>query len=160
MCIRDRPWIFKLLADRHDGKNRQFWIAFLAFFAGMSVATVGLVVVTMLAAKFYLRSSYDDLYFLILPLSLTAFATSIRLPFDSLFYYYRKSWWLSAFICAGLCVASLGCWLMIVPYGALGVAWSMFGGTIAVSYTHLMPTASMNCSSSLPHMIRRASSAT
>ena len=23
------PWIFKLLADRHDGKNRQFWICLL-----------------------------------------------------------------------------------------------------------------------------------
>lgn len=126
------PWLYGVLkeptADRLDEARRAALL-----FAGI-VVFLGAAVIggTIILAPHFLGPEYAALPLLIVPLATAAVLSSLRLLFESGYYYFKQTWWLSAFALAGLALSAVGILVVIGPYGAIGVAWVMAGSNAAI----------------------------
>jgi O-antigen/teichoic acid export membrane protein len=126
------PWIYKILTEPSPERMGQARTVFLVFLGGVALLGLGLVAVAIVGAPLFLSGEYQGLAAIIVPLTFASVFSSWRLPFESVFYYFKKTWWLSAFGFAGLAAAAAGIWMVIGPLGVVGVAWIMAGGQAAV----------------------------
>lgn len=126
------PWIYGMLADPTASRLREGALALGVFLAGTAVLGAALAVSVILGGPYVLSDEYAGLGSVMAPLCLAAVFSSWRLMFEAVFYYFRQTWWLSAFSVAGLSLSAGAIWLSIHEAGVVGVAWAMAGANAAI----------------------------